>query len=146
MSNTSPKSQATWYIFNSGTYLCWGTGMWSLAAYLCNQHLLDCTLLAVLAVKCLQASPNLQNINKKTCQSRWDAKCQPNCLTALGGYSLFSTTDLTSSFYNMPRHVISSKYSTFTTSMGLYAYNICAGPLQQPWELYRLMTSIFRNQ
>ena len=63
----------------------------------------------------LRVCTDFRWLNKRTVKDAHPLPHQADCLAALGGNSLFSTTDLTSGFYNMPLHEDDRKYSAFTT-------------------------------
>lgn len=83
-------------------------------------------------------------LNMRTLKDAHPLPHQSDCLAALGGNTYFSTTDLTSGFYNIPMAEEDKKYTAFMTPMGLYEYNrMPQGLCNSPASFMRMMLSIF---
>lgn len=83
-------------------------------------------------------------LNARTHKDAHPLPHQSDCLEALGGYTYFSTMDLTSGFYNIPMCEEDKKYTAFTTPLGLHEYNrMPQGLCNSPASFMRMMLSIF---
>ncbi len=83
-------------------------------------------------------------LNARTIKDAHPLPHQADCLAALGGNCLFSTTDLTSGFYNIPMNEDDKKYTAFTTPLGLHEYNrMPQGLCNSPASFMRMMLGIF---
>lgn len=94
----------------------------------------------------LRICTDFQWLNARTINNAHMLPHQSEFLAALGGNTIFSTTDLTSGFYNLPTHEEDKNYTAFTTPLGLHECNrMPQGLCNSPASFMRMMLSIFRD-